>query len=212
MVWSLGRQLVVGGSRPPTPFFMIVEFEEGIGDSVIVHFFDSLIDYTNLDDGVAESILCPISDIDKYNRYLCFKTGDVPIDVPERPAFVNKLRLVYWRDNPNSKYMKYMSCRNCKYIQGCKRLHSFYSGGLCEDFIYCGDEIEPKPKRSKYFCSGCRNNYYNYGEGRSRSIGKNGCMSYGHSSVVLRDYPFGINHRPPWELRWVLDCFQRRWH
>lgn len=101
-----------------------------------------------------------------------------------------------------SKY----KCENCKKIQSCENI-----GYVCSKFEYPFGKIGLKPKKSKDLCSGCRNNDYNYGSLKERSIGGKGCMSYKGSSVVLKSRPHGINHSPPWPLQWQLSCYIRKW-
>jgi hypothetical protein len=37
-------------------------------------------------------------------------------------------------------------------------------------------------------------------------------MSYPAATIILKSWPFHVNHAPPWQLRWQMSCYQRRWH
>jgi hypothetical protein len=91
-----------------------------------------------------------------------------------------------------------MECQNCVTIQECKKPHY-----KCSKFKLFGTK-PLKPKKSRDLCSGCNNNWYN-----QNKQGK--CWSYSSAKVKLQSYPFHLNHRPPWQVRWQLSCFVRKW-
>lgn len=101
---------------------------------------------------------------------------------------------------------RHFKCINCKTFQTCTKDANY----ICEDFEYPWSLELDKPRKSKSLCSGCRNDYYNYGEGAQKAIGGS-CFSYKTAKVVLESIPFHINHSPPWRLRFKLDCYRRRW-
>lgn len=89
-------------------------------------------------------------------------------------------------------------CQNCVKIQKCDKSHYH----TCKDFELYG-EIPKKPRKSKELCYSCYNNYYNQE--------KKGCWSYKSAKVTLQSYPFHLNHSPPWQVRYKLSCFIRKW-
>jgi len=116
-----------------------------------------------------------------------------------------KLVIVEERAVFRHKYRSRFTCTSCNRLQGCNKSRNY----VCSDFDLCSEPGE-RPKKSRDLCSGCHNNFYNYGRGAKMAIGGS-CMSYGSSSVELKPTPYHINHVPPWPPRWNLSCFRRKY-